>query len=130
MFHSILFCCLLSADIDECRNPEITDECEFGCVNTIGSYRCAEQPERGTSTAPAMVTPTTPEGRDEPDLSPIKTCGDGFILDNNNNCVDIDECAEGGTECDYCQNTHGGYSCICPTGIYLASSVFRLQYLE
>lgn len=55
-----------------------------------------------------------------PDLNaPVKACGDGLRMDSLNNCIDIDECAEGKTECEYCQNTIGGFQCVCPDGYEL-----------
>lgn len=51
---------------------------------------------------------------------PLKTCGDGYELDENNRCVDIDECAIGNTGCQYCKNVNGGFECICPDGFDLA----------
>lgn len=42
LFHSIVhlkFVHLFSKDVDECK--EGTSSCEFGCVNTVGSYTCS-----------------------------------------------------------------------------------------
>lgn len=42
------------------------------------------------------------------DQNILKTCGDGYKLDEHNRCVDIDECAMGNTGCQYCKNVNGG----------------------
>lgn len=44
------------------------------------------------------------------DQNILKTCGDGYKLDENNDCVDIDECALGNTGCQFCKNVNGGVS--------------------
>lgn len=44
------------------------------------------------------------------DQNILKTCGDGYELDENNRCVDIDECAIGNTGCQFCKNVNGGVS--------------------
>lgn len=33
--------------------------------------------------------------------------------------IDIDECAEQNTGCQYCENAYGGYECTCPEGFEL-----------
>lgn len=48
--------------------------------------------------------------------APLKTCGDGLVLDASNNCIDINECQELDTGCEYCENTFGSYHCTCPEG--------------
>ncbi|XP_018783178.1 PREDICTED: fibrillin-1 isoform X2 [Bactrocera latifrons] len=40
--------------------------------------------------------------------------------ENSDNCVDIDECAEGTSGCEHCLNTDGSYECTCPGGYDLA----------
>ncbi|XP_022918534.2 signal peptide, CUB and EGF-like domain-containing protein 3 [Onthophagus taurus] len=32
-------------DLDECENEEIKKSCRYGCINTLGSYRCANNYE-------------------------------------------------------------------------------------
>jgi len=37
---------IFPADVDECSVPDLqTELCSFGCINTPGSYRCAESME-------------------------------------------------------------------------------------
>lgn len=50
-------------------------------------------------------------------------CFDGFQLDENELCVDIDECKLGSFRCpnkSQCINTAGSYNCICPPGTKLS----------
>ncbi|XP_037034819.1 fibrillin-1 isoform X2 [Bradysia coprophila] len=54
------------------------------------------------------------------DQNILKTCGDGYELDENNRCVDIDECAQGNTGCEFCKNVNGGFECFCPDGFDIA----------
>lgn len=44
------------------------------------------------------------------DQNVLKTCGDGHRLDENNRCVDIDECVEANTGCEFCKNVIGAVS--------------------
>ncbi|KAM7061435.1 thrombomodulin [Acridotheres tristis] len=45
-------------------------------------------------------------------------CPEGFLLDGDNLCVDIDECES--DHCPFnCTNTPGGYQCHCPQGFEL-----------
>lgn len=87
--------------------------CPNGCENTIGSYRCVESPDVEIIESNVDVSQAT-----EPN-APVKACGDGLRLDESNNCIDIDECAEGNTGCEYCQNINGGFQCTCPDGFEL-----------
>ncbi|XP_048506859.1 uncharacterized protein LOC105685815 isoform X2 [Athalia rosae] len=67
-------------DVDECAVPDLqTIVCEHGCINTPGSYRCAEPPEM----------------RDEPPSNfLLKSCETGFESGlNGENCVDINDIA-------------------------------------
>lgn len=106
-----MYITLCISDVNECEDPQISELCEFGCENTVGSYRCVD----GEKT---NATPTY-----SIDLSPIKTCGQGFRMDAfNMSCVDIDECNEQNTGCEFCKNLIGGYECTCPEGFQLTDS--------
>lgn len=38
--------CISFPDVDECAQPDLqTEMCRYGCINTPGSYRCAEPME-------------------------------------------------------------------------------------
>ncbi|WAR24058.1 MLP-like protein [Mya arenaria] len=46
-------------------------------------------------------------------------CPEGFVTDDNDTCIDVDECSTDPTICDVtstCQNTVGSFECICNTG--------------
>lgn len=38
-------CYFSPADINECEYDEVSKECAHGCINTVGSYRCAQEDE-------------------------------------------------------------------------------------
>lgn len=95
-------------DINECEYMQ--QVCPFGCENTIGSYRCKDA---STSTPPPdeveIVTTNIVEPYTTEVSAPVKTCGAGMTLDASNICIDIDECAEGNTGCEHCENSIGSY---------------------
>lgn len=106
----------LIQDINECENLSIEQICPNGCENTVGSYRCLnENPDVEIIATNSDVSHTTEFN------APVKACGDGLRLDDSNNCIDIDECAEGKTGCEFCQNTVGGFQCTCPDGFELSN---------
>ena len=53
-------------------------------------------------------------------VSQLCECKDGFIMENESGCVDIDECKNQDTcnENAKCQNTDGSYTCSCNQGYY------------
>nr|XP_050846929.1 uncharacterized protein LOC127062539 isoform X3 [Vespula vulgaris] len=63
-------------DVDECAVPDLqTEVCRYGCINTQGSYRCAE--------------PT--ELKDQPIADSLSiTCLPGYEVSADGSCVDID----------------------------------------
>nr|XP_016925943.2 latent-transforming growth factor beta-binding protein 1 [Drosophila suzukii] len=107
-------------DIDECANPDLSPDCQAGCDNLDGSYKCR----------PTMV------GRVEPsDTIGLPTdgilCKPGFNLSSDGSeCQDINECElvdhdpktgrESPRYCKHkCENTVGSYICHCPEGYHL-----------
>lgn len=97
-FFFSFFCCFLF----EIEIPSSNADIEKIATNEIGE------------TIPITQSPSV-------DLSPIKTCGEGFRMDATNNCIDIDECAEGSTGCQFCENSAGSFQCTCPDGYELGS---------
>lgn len=92
--------------------------CPFGCENTIGSYRCKSSPDAEIE---MITTADVDRSSYTTEMSaPVKTCGSGMMLDASNNCIDIDECANGNTGCEYCQNTVGSFECTCLDGYELS----------
>ena len=100
-------------DIDECVVD--TDRCVSGqtCVNTLGGYTCTE----GTCI--------------EECINSSCTCCTGYKLDNNTQCVDIDECKESTDLCEMnCYNTEGSYRCSCRVGFQLSNETLCLDVDE
>ncbi|XP_012224713.1 uncharacterized protein [Linepithema humile] len=66
-------------DVDECSVPDLqTDLCRYGCINTPGSYRCAEPMEL----------------RDQPVLDSLSiTCLPGYEQTAHGTCIDINSIA-------------------------------------
>ncbi|XP_011207387.2 fibrillin-1 isoform X3 [Bactrocera dorsalis] len=135
-------------DINECEQPEVAAQCAGGCENTHGSYRCIpalNTPENGAEAtneveeveeAVKEVDEVETKVESEPNAEeeseddqgirrisesgPICPAGYRAGGENSDNCVDIDECAEGTSGCEHCLNTDGSYECTCPGGYDLA----------
>ncbi|CAH2327642.1 fibulin-5 [Pelobates cultripes] len=112
-------------DVDECRT--ISDACrgDMMCVNQNGGYLCI--PRTGTtfrsqyrnSFLPAVAPLPSPNF---PSPSRPLICRFGYQLDDNGQCVDIDECVSETHHCNptqICINTEGGYTCSCTEGYWL-----------
>ncbi|XDV41173.1 hypothetical protein PO909_010081 [Leuciscus waleckii] len=51
-------------------------------------------------------------------------CPDGYLLEDEKNCVDFNECESDYDDCDhYCKNTPGGFVCSCSEGYLLLDQV-------
>ncbi|XP_050333374.1 fibrillin-1 isoform X2 [Bactrocera neohumeralis] len=135
-------------DINECEQPEVAAQCAGGCENTHGSYRCIpalNTPENGAGATNEVeeveedvkeVDEVETKVESEPNAEeeseddqgirrisesgPICPAGYRAGGENSDNCVDIDECAEGTSGCEHCLNTDGSYECTCPGGYDLA----------
>lgn len=61
------------ADVDECSVPDLqTELCRYGCINTPGSYRCAEPMEL----------------KDQPVLDSLSiTCLPGYEQTSHGTCI-------------------------------------------
>ncbi|XP_076623027.1 uncharacterized protein LOC143342733 isoform X1 [Colletes latitarsis] len=87
-------------DVDECAQPDLqTEMCRYGCINTPGSYRCAEPMEL----------------KDQPILDSLSiTCLPGYEATPDGTCIDIDECTVDNGGCmEVCENTDGSFFCAC-----------------
>lgn len=51
-----IFLDFLPPDINECDDEEIRSQCQHGCENTEGSYRCLEPPTTTTTTTTTSTT--------------------------------------------------------------------------
>ncbi|XP_070136188.1 uncharacterized protein [Drosophila bipectinata] len=127
-------------DIDECANPELSSDCESGCENLPGSYRCVvplvtqSEAKESSKTVEEETTeevkkqeepkeqvydvPVEAETSEKPPAKP--TCNPGFELSpDGSDCLDIDEC-QGDVSCQHkCENTIGSFRCSCLEGFHL-----------
>lgn len=47
-------------------------------------------------------------------------CIEGYEMNVNGDCIDVDECSAGTASCSHdCENIEGGYNCLCPPGFEL-----------
>lgn len=87
-------------DVDECVQPDLQmDMCRYGCINTPGSYRCAEPMEL----------------KDQPIKESLSiTCLPGYEATPDGTCIDINECTVDNGGCtEVCENTDGSFFCAC-----------------
>lgn len=99
------------SDINECDDDEIRQNCQYGCENTDGSYRCLEPPTTTTTTTTPPPPPASEneddyeeegdeDGEEEveqptkvtstsaaPPAAAAAACPDGFRHDVNNVCI-------------------------------------------
>ncbi|MBZ3875303.1 Cysteine-rich with EGF-like domain protein 1 [Sciurus carolinensis] len=95
---------LVCSDIDECGTERASCGADQFCVNTEGSYEC-----RDCAKACLGCMGAGP-GR-------CKKCSPGY-QQVGSKCLDVDECetAVCPGENEQCENTEGGYRCICAEG--------------
>ncbi|XP_051874723.1 fibulin-5 [Pristis pectinata] len=128
-------------DINECQT--IPDACkgDMRCINHNGGYLClprtaalvlANGPSNPTYSVSSASRLSETQGSSVyqpvsipryPVPSRSLICRFGYTVDENNNCVDIDECTAGTHQCNpsqICINTEGGYSCSCTEGYWLS----------
>ncbi|XP_011601600.1 EGF-containing fibulin-like extracellular matrix protein 1 [Takifugu rubripes] len=124
-------------DIDECSL--IDDACKGGmqCINHFGGYLClpknaiiyisqdSDQPTAsdpvppGTGVGTSQITRVFSSSETMSQASRHIRCANGFTVDEQNLCRDIDECTTGRHACgpeQTCYNTRGSYTCNCPLG--------------
>ncbi|CAL7944768.1 unnamed protein product [Xylocopa violacea] len=87
-------------DVDECVQPDLqTEMCRYGCINTPGSYRCAEPMELKDQPIPDSLS---------------ITCLPGYEATPDGTCIDINECTVDNGGCtEVCENTDGSFFCAC-----------------
>ncbi|XP_043648056.1 signal peptide, CUB and EGF-like domain-containing protein 3 isoform X2 [Drosophila teissieri] len=116
-------------DVDECADPELSWDCNAGCENLNGTYKCL----------PSLVGRV--EATDGAGLSTGEiVCKSGFKLSaDDSECQDINECDLEDTDpdtgrvtqryCEHkCENTIGSYICHCPQGYHLLEDRQRCMW--
>ncbi|CAG0912311.1 unnamed protein product [Notodromas monacha] len=116
-------------DVNECNlEPKV---CEEGCRNTPGSFectcppgftlsvdsrRCADVDECAKNLHTCSHSCVNTQG------SYKCSCPPGYSETGNDQCTDINECAEQPELCQphgVCRNTAGSFKCVCPRGYQL-----------
>ncbi|XP_023279858.1 thrombomodulin-like [Seriola lalandi dorsalis] len=124
---------------DACQAQELSDSkvlinsqgcktapCEHQCTPVEGSYKCScfsgyipdsKDPNRCKIHCDTQTCPKTC------DLNPDSCyCPDGYIINENHLCEDIDECKM--EQCqEHCKNTFGSFVCSCKEGFVLKDEV-------
>uniref|UniRef100_A0A8C6V9U6 Fibulin 5 n=1 Tax=Naja naja TaxID=35670 RepID=A0A8C6V9U6_NAJNA len=114
-------------DVDECRT--IAEACrgDMVCVNQNGGYLCI--PRANPNQRSPYMNPYGPSLYPPPPVpAPVPNyptvgrappiCRFGYRMNENNQCVDIDECRYGYCQ-QLCANVPGSYSCTCNPGFVL-----------
>lgn len=115
----------------ELLDPCFGSNCEFQCqpVNST-NYRCicaegfAPKPDEphkcemfcNETSCPADCDPNSPS---------FCQCPEGFILDGDSICTDIDECGQGDCFPNECRNFPGSYECICGPDTAFAGQISK-----
>uniref|UniRef100_A0A8W8MTE0 Uncharacterized protein n=2 Tax=Magallana gigas TaxID=29159 RepID=A0A8W8MTE0_MAGGI len=109
-------------DVDECQSNPCPGHHDV-CVNTPGSYRCECPPGfrkingfcrdidecQDSSICPQKCNNTVGSYK--------CACNHGFKLENEKDCVDINECLD--TKCHDCENSPGSFKCLCNEGFII-----------
>uniref|UniRef100_A0A7N4PAY3 EGF containing fibulin extracellular matrix protein 2 n=1 Tax=Sarcophilus harrisii TaxID=9305 RepID=A0A7N4PAY3_SARHA len=112
----------LPPDVNECET--IPDACkgEMKCINHYGGYLCLPRSAavindvHSEGGPPPRPRPPRPPAPGPPRPNP---CPQGYEPDDQDNCVDIDECDLDLHDCrpsQECHNLPGSFHCSCPDG--------------
>ncbi|XP_004635637.1 thrombomodulin [Octodon degus] len=104
--------------LDPCYGSDCAYQCQplgpdkYECICAEGFRPIPEDPSNcqlycNETQCPADCDPHSPN---------YCNCPEGFILDEGNVCVDIDECEQGNCGQHECHNLPGSYKCICGPG--------------
>ncbi|XP_052803968.1 uncharacterized protein LOC128234050 isoform X2 [Mya arenaria] len=119
------------ADIDECDTPNVCNDANKECANTIGSYTCScrsgyNKDANGTcldvNECESDQLNTCEQTCTNSPGSFVCSCNTGYNVDPGNalRCVDYDECDAGVSGCQQkCLNSVGRFSCECYFGYRL-----------
>ncbi|RMC08046.1 hypothetical protein DUI87_15519 [Hirundo rustica rustica] len=95
--------------------------CQHRCEELPDGYRCACHPGYAVDPLDATLCRLYCNATECPavcDAGGACDCPEGFLLDGDELCVDVDECDSG--HCEFnCTNTPGGFQCHCPHGFHL-----------
>ncbi|NWV19012.1 TRBM protein, partial [Origma solitaria] len=100
-------------------SPCYAAPCEQRCEELAHGYRCACYPGYAVHPQDATRCRLHCNASECPavcDVAGACECPEGFVLDGDELCVDLDECYSGHCPSDNCTNTPGGYQCHCPAG--------------
>ncbi|NXT67008.1 TRBM protein, partial [Chaetops frenatus] len=106
--------------------------CQQLCQELPRGYRCACQPGYAVDPLDATRCRLHCNATECPavcDAAGACECPEGFVLDGDELCVDVDECDSG--HCEYnCTNSPGGFQCHCPRGFHLLGSLDCVAILD
>ena len=116
----------LCVDVDECSSRNDTCDENADCTNTDGGYTCECHEGFFGSGSPCFIGSCSPLNcpKNQRCVSPRAidcTCAEGFVYNDELDCVDTDECARGTHNCSYnanCLSTEGSYTCNCNFGFF------------
>ncbi|WAR05736.1 FBN1-like protein [Mya arenaria] len=106
-------------DINECNTPNVCNDANKECANTIGSYTCSC---RNVNECESDQLNTCEQTCTNSPGSFVCSCNTGYNVDPGNalRCVDYDECDAGVSGCQQkCLNSVGRFSCECYFGYRL-----------